>query len=185
VDLAVGCSYKYLNGGPGAPAYGYLRAEHQGTLQQPIWGWMGRRDAFAMAAGYDPAPGIRAVISGTPPVLAMVPLLASLDLIEQVGMPAIRQKSRQLTGFALELADVWLAPLGVTLLSPRDPDRRAGHLTLQRSGFRGVLDELWKRGVIPDYREPDGIRIGLSPLSTGFAEVHRGLAILRDVLEDL
>jgi kynureninase len=184
VDLAVGCSYKYLNGGPGAPAYGYLRTEHQGVLRQPIWGWMGRRDAFAMAAGYDPAPGIRSLISGTPPILAMVPLLASLDLIEQVGMPAIREKSRQLTGFALELADAWLAPLGVTLLSPRDPDRRAGHLTLQRSGFREILDELWKRGVIPDYREPDGIRIGLSPLSTGFAEVHRGMSVLRDVLNE-
>jgi kynureninase len=182
VDVAVGCTYKYLNGGPGAPAFGYLRAEHQGLLQQPIWGWMGRRDAFEMAPGYQPAEGMRGVLSGTPPILAMVPLLAGLELVEEVGMPAIRAKSSLLTGFALELVDAYLAPLGVTLLSPRHSARRGGHITLQRGGFRDVLDELWKRGVIPDYRQPDGIRIGLSPLSTSFAEVHRGISVLRDVL---
>jgi kynureninase len=182
VDLAVGCSYKYLNGGPGAPAFAYLRTEHHGPLRQPIWGWMGRRDAFEMAHGYEPAPGLRAVLSGTPPILAMVPLLAGLELVEEVGMPAIRAKSLLLTGFALEMVDEWLVPLGVTLLSPRDDARRGGHITLQRKGFRDVLEELWQRGVIPDYRQPDGIRIGLSPLSTSFAEVHRGMSVLRDVL---
>jgi kynureninase len=182
VDLAVGCSYKYLNGGPGAPAFGYLRAEHQDTLRQPIWGWMGRRDAFEMAQGYEPAAGVRSVVSGTPPILAMVPLRACLELIAAVGMPAIRAKSLLLTGFALELSDEWLAPLGVLVRSPRESARRGGHITLQRPGFREVLDELWRRGVIPDYRQPDGIRIGLSPLSTSFAELHRGMAVLRDVL---
>ncbi|HST80795.1 MAG TPA: kynureninase [Kineosporiaceae bacterium] len=183
VDLAVGCSYKYLNGGPGAPAFGYLRNLHHGSLQQPIWGWMGRLDAFEMAQGYQPAAGMRGVLSGTPPILAMVPLIAALELIEEAGMPAVRAKSMQLTGFALELVEAWLAPLGVTVVSPLDGDRRGGHITLQRSGFRGVLDELWKLGVIPDYREPDGIRIGLAPLSTSFAEVYEGMKIFRDVLE--
>jgi kynureninase len=182
VDLAVGCSYKYLNGGPGAPAFGYLRESHHGQLQQPIWGWIGRRDAFEMAQGYQPAEGMRGVLSGTPPILAMVPLIAGLELIEEVGMPAIRAKSLQLTAFALELADAWLAPLGVIVVSPREDGRRAGHITLQRKGFRAVLDELWKVGVIPDYREPDGIRIGLAPLSTSFAEVHEGMRIFREIL---
>jgi kynureninase len=135
-----------------------------------------------MAHGYEPAPGLRAVLSGTPPILAMVPLLAGLELVEEVGMPAIRAKSLLLTGFALEMVDEWLVPLGATLLSPRDDARRGGHITLQRRGFRDVLEELWKRGVIPDYRQPDGIRIGLSPLSTSFAEVQRGMSVLRDVL---
>ena len=182
VDLAVGCGYKYLNGGPGAPAFGYLRREHQGMLRQPIWGWMGRRDTFAMGPGYEPEAGIRGLLSGTPPILAMVPLLACLDLIEEAGIAAIRAKSMALTEFALQLADDWLAPLGVTVVSPRASQQRGSHLTLRRDGFRDVLDELWRRGVIPDYREPDSIRIGLSPLSTGFAEVHRGMAVLRDVL---
>ena len=94
----------------------------------------------------------------------------------------MRAKSRALTAFAVELVDAWLAPHGVKLVSPRDPERRGGHLMLRRAGFREVLDELWSRGVIPDYREPDGIRIGLAPLSTTFSEVHDGLAILRDLL---
>jgi kynureninase len=180
VDLAVGCTYKYLNGGPGAPAFGYVRRDLQDVLRQPIQGWMGRRDPFEMGPGYVPAQGPRGVVSGTPPILAMLPLLAGLDLLEEAGIAAVRAKSVLLTAFALELADEWLAPHGVQVVSPRDPARRGGHLTLRRRGFRAVLDRLWERGVLPDYREPDGIRIGLSPLSTSFAEVHRGLAVLRE-----
>jgi len=178
VDLAVGCTYKYLNGGPGAPAFGYVRRELQDALQQPVWGWMGRRDAFVMGPGYEPADGVRSVLSGTPPILAMVPLRAFLDVLEEVGMPAVRAKSRLLTAYAVELADAWLP--GVELVSPRDPDRRAGHVTLRRRGFRDVLGALWDAGVLPDFREPDDIRVGLAPLSTSFVEVHEGMAALRD-----
>lgn len=182
VDLAVGCTYKYLNGGPGSPAFGYVRSGLQDQIQQPILGWIGRRNAFAMGSGYDPAPGPRSLLSGTPPILAMVPLSASLDLLEQVGIAAVRSKSVQLTQFALELTDAWLTDLGVEVVSPRDSAHRGGHLTLHRPGFAAVVDELWERGVIPDYREPDSIRIGLSPLTTSFAEVHRGMSVLRDVV---
>jgi kynureninase len=182
VDLAVGCTYKYLNGGPGSPAFGYVRRDLQDAVQQPIWGWIGRRDPFTMGPGYQPAAGARQLLSGTPPILGMLPLLASLELYEQAGLPAVRAKSVRLTEFALELADAWLLEHGVEVASPRDSARRGGHVTLRRPGFRDVVDELWRRGVIPDYREPDGIRIGLAPLSTSFVEVHRGLGVLRDVL---
>ena len=182
VDLAVGCTYKYLNGGPGSPAFGYLRGGLQDELRQPIWGWMGHRASFEMGPGYEPAKGARALLSGTPPILAMVPLHANLDMLATAGIDAVRAKSRLLTGYALELADAWLAPLGVEVVSPRDPDRRGGHVTLRRSGFADILEPLWASGVIPDYRRPDGIRVGPAPLSTSFAEVHGGLSILRSLL---
>jgi kynureninase len=181
VDLAVGCTYKYLNGGPGAPAFAYLRADLQESVRQPIWGWMGHRASFEMGPGYEPAPGSRALLSGTPPILAMVPLHANLDMLAAAGIAAVREKSLLLTGYALELADAWLP--GVEVVSPRDPARRGGHITLRREGFEKLLGPLWDRGVIPDYRRPDGLRIGPAPLSTSFAEVHRGLSVLRDLLQ--
>ena len=183
VDLAVGCTYKYLNGGPGAPAFAYLRSGLQDELRQPIWGWMGHRASFEMGPGHEFAPGVRALLSGTPPILAMVPLHANLDMLAEAGIAAVRAKSQLLTRYVLDLADEWLAPLGVTVASPRDPDRRGGHVTLRRPGFVAILEPLWAAGVIPDYRRPDGIRVGLAPLSTGFGEVHRGLSVLRDLLE--
>ncbi len=182
VDLTVGCGYKYLNGGPGAPAFAYVSHRHQDVLRQPIWGWLGRRDPFAMASGYEPAAGIASMISGTPPILAMVPLRASLDLLEEVGIAAVRAKSTALTGWALQLVDAWLVPLGAEVGSPRDPARLGGHVTLRHRTFRGLLEPLWARGVIPDFREPDGLRIGLAPLSTSFVEVHDGLLALRELM---
>jgi kynureninase len=183
VDLAVGCTYKYLNGGPGAPAFAYLRAGLQDELRQPIWGWMGHRASFEMGPGHEFAPGVRALLSGTPPILAMVPLHANLDMLAEAGIHAVRAKSQLLTGYVLELADEWLAPLGVRVAGPRAPDRRGGHVTLSRPGFADLLEPLWAAGVIPDYRRPDGLRIGLAPLSTSFTEVYRGLAVLRDLAE--
>lgn len=182
VDLAVGCTYKYLNGGPGAPAYAYVATGVQGRLQQPILGWMGRADPFTMGPGYAPAAGVRSFVSGTPPVLGMVPLEGFLTVLEEVGMPAVRAKSLALTDFALEVIDAELAPLGVQVSSPREHSRRGGHVTISRPGFREVTATLWREGVIPDYRDPDGIRIGLSPLSTTFTEVATGLAALRAAL---
>ena len=183
VDFAAGCTYKYLNGGPGSPAFAYVNARHLPGLRQPIWGWMGRKDAFEMAAGYEPAPGIRGFLSGTPAIFGMLAMRGSLDLIEETGMAAIRRKSLQLTAFAVELFDAWLKPLGVELASPREPERRGSHVTLDHPAFRNVTAALWERDVIPDFRAPHGIRIGLSPLSTSFAEVHRGMAAVRDLLQ--
>ena len=182
VDLAVGCTYKYLNGGPGAPAFGYVRRDLLGALRQPIWGWMGHRTPFEMGPGYEPAADSRALLSGTPPILAMVPLHANLDMLAAAGIEAVRAKSLLLTGYVLELADAWLSPLGVAVASPRDRRRRGGHVTLRRSGFGQMLDPLWAAGVLPDFRRPDSIRLGPAPLSTSFAEVYRGLSVLRDLV---
>ena len=182
VDFAAGCTYKYLNGGPGSPAFAYVNARHLPALNQPIWGWMGRKDAFEMAAGYEPAPGIRGFLSGTPAIFGMIAMQGTLDLIEEAGMKALREKSRKLTAFALELHDAWLAPAGVVLATPRDPELRGSHITVDHPGFREMTAELWEQDVIPDFRAPHGIRIGLSPLSTSFAEVYRGVAAIRDLL---
>ena len=180
-DLAVGCTYKYLNGGPGSPAFAYVAARHHGRLQQPVQGWMGRVDMFEMGPGYQPAPGIRSVLSGTPPILAMVPLLAGLELLEEASITAVRAKSTLLTDYVLSFAEAELVPLGFGIASPREPERRGGHVTLCRSDARELNARLVEEGVIPDFRAPDGLRLGLSPLSTSFAEVHRGLTSLREL----
>ena len=182
VDLAVGCSYKYLNGGPGAPAFGYVAARHQSALRQPVQGWMGHADPFLMGPGYTPSAGARRFLSGTPAVVGMLPLADMVELIDSVGMTAVRAKSVALTSFALELADELLAPLGVAAASPRDPERRGGHVTLSHRAMREVVAALWQRDVIPDFRDPGGLRVGLSPLSTSFAEVESGLRAVRDTL---
>ena len=182
VDFAAGCTYKYLNGGPGSPAFAYINSRHLPGLNQPIWGWMGRKDAFEMAAGYEPAPGIRGFLSGTPAIFGMIAMQGTLDLIEEAGMRALREKSLKLTAFAVELHDAWLAPRGVILATPRDPARRGSHLTVDHPDFREMTAKLWEQDVIPDFRAPHGIRIGLSPLSTSFAEVYRGVAAIRDLL---
>ncbi len=180
VDLAVGCTYKYLNGGPGSPAFGYVNARLQDELTQPIQGWMGHADPFLMGPGYTPAAGIRRFISGTPPILGMVAMQSMLELVEEAGIEAIRAKSVALTSYAVELADAMLPE--VTLASPRDPALRGGHVTLHHERMREVTARLWERDVIPDYRDPGGLRIGLSPLSTSFDEVERGMAAVATAL---
>ncbi|MDQ0120237.1 kynureninase [Pseudarthrobacter defluvii] len=184
VDLAAGCTYKYLNGGPGSPAFAYVNARHLPALNQPIWGWMGRKDAFEMAAGYQPASGIRGFLSGTPAIFGMIAMQGTLDLIEEAGMAAIRSKSEDLTAFAVEVFDAWLAPLGAELATPRNPGERGGHITVDHAGFtKATVEALWDGDVIPDFRSPHGIRVGLSPLSTSFAEVLHGMAAIRDRLQ--
>jgi kynureninase len=181
VDLAVGCTYKYLNGGPGSPAFGYVAERHLDDLTQPIQGWMGHADPFLMPPGFEPATGIRRILSGTPAILAMQPLSDMIDLLEEVGMTAVREKSVALTEYAVALADE-LQPLGVELGSPRDPARRGGHVTVNHPRMREVTESLWRDDVLPDYREPNGLRVGLSPLSTSFEEVRRGLEAVAEAL---
>lgn len=178
-DFAVGCTYKFLNAGPGAPAFAYVRAEHQDAFQQPIWGWMGGDDPFAMEHAYRPAPGVRRMLSGTPPITGMVGVDEGVALVEEAGIDAIRYKSLDLTQMVITLADEWLVPLGFRVASPRDPARRGSHVTLARADAADLATALIDAGVIIDFRPPDGIRVGLSPLSAGFAETWRAMDVFR------
>jgi kynureninase len=135
-----------------------------------------------MSKHYAPADGIRRFLSGTPSIIGMLAMQDMLALIEQAGLEAIRAKSIALTEFAIEVTDRLLSPLGVRLGSPRESTQRGSHVTLEHPEFGAATARLWERGVIPDFRPPDGLRIGLSPLSTSFREVHRGLTAVRDLL---
>jgi kynureninase len=182
VDLAAGCTYKYLNGGPGAPAYVYVRRELQAELRQPIWGWFGQRDQFAMGQGYDPEPDIRRYLVGTPGILGLTAADVGISLSAEAGIDAIRTKGIALTEYAIALHDVWLAPLGCSVGSPRDSARRGAHVAIRHPEARRLTRDLIARKVIPDFREPDSIRLGLSPLTTSFGDVHRGIAAIRELL---
>jgi kynureninase len=181
VDLAVGCGYKYLNGGPGAPAFLYVASDLQSELRQPIQGWLGSRTPFEMGQGYEPASGIRGFLSGTPPVIGMLAMQDMIALIDQVGMTAVRAKSVALTEYAVALC-AQLLP-GSMLVSPRDPQSRGSHITVDDERFAALVPTLWANGVIPDFRRPNGLRLGLSPLSTSFAEVEAGVSAIAALLE--
>lgn len=184
VDFAAGCSYKYLNGGPGAPAWAYVAERHHASLDQPILGWLGSADPFAMGSAYQPADGIRRLVSGTPPIIGMLAMQDMLALLESVGMTAVRAKSEQLTAFAVDAVDEFLAPRGVVLASPRAAAHRGGHITIDHPVFASMVPDLWADGVIPDYRNPNGIRLGLSPLTTTFGEVAVALDAIAERLPD-
>ncbi|WP_336028759.1 kynureninase [Geodermatophilus sp. FMUSA9-8] len=183
-DLAVGCTYKYLNGGPGAPAFLYVRRELQEELRQPIWGWFGQRDQFAMGPAYDPVPGIGRFAVGTPPVLAAAAVEVGVRLVAEAGIGRLAAKRRALTGLLVDLADAWLAPHGVALASPRDPARRGAHVTLAHPHAWQLTQALVDRGVVPDFRTPDRVRLGPAPLYTRFVDVWDALDVFRGVLED-
>jgi kynureninase len=181
-DLAVGCTYKYLNGGPGSPAWLYVAERHLDELTQPIQGWMGARDPFLMGPTYTPTAGIRRFISGTPAVVGMLAVADMVELIDEVGIDAVRAKSVGLTEHAVALADEHLVAYGVSVASPRDSSQRGGHVTLHHPDMARVVGALWERDVIPDYRDPGGLRVGLSPLSTSYDELDRGIAAVRELL---
>jgi kynureninase len=178
VDLAVGCTYKYLNGGPGAPAWLYVRDDLQPVLRNPIQGWFGRRDQFAMGQGYEPEPGVRSWLTGTPGILALAAAEEGIRVTAEAGMGAIRAKGIGLTEYAIALLDERLAPLGFSLGSPRDPSRRGAHVAIRHRRARELTAALIDRGVVPDFREPDSIRFGLSPLTTTFGDVAAGVDAL-------
>jgi kynureninase len=185
VDLAAGCTYKYLNGGPGSPAFCYVAQRHLDTFTQPIQGWMGNTDPFLMGPDYVPVAGIRRFLSGTPAVIGMLAVQDMVALIDEAGIDAVRKKSEQLTSYAVELADERLASYGVTVISPRDPAHRGGHVTLHHPRMQEAVTRLWERDVLPDYRDPGGLRVGLSPLSTSYDELERGIEQVRTVLAAL
>jgi kynureninase len=178
-DLAVGCTYKYLNAGPGAPAYLYVRAELQDRLRQPIQGWFGQRDQFAMGPAYDPAAGIDRFCVGTPAVLGAYAVAEGAGLVAEAGVGRLRGKGMALTAYLVELSDAWLAPLGFTLASPRDPERRGSHVSLHHPRAWQVCQALTAAGVLADYRTPGRLRLGPAPINTRFVDVYDALARLR------
>jgi kynureninase len=178
-DLAVGCTYKYLYGGPGAPAFMYARAGLQAEARQPIWGWLGRRDPFEMAQGYMPASGVQGLLSGTPPVLALSAVDEGVRLVAEAGIDRIREKGIALTELAIALVDERLD--GVSIASPRDAASRGAHIAVAMPDAQRACAELIERGVIVDFRQPDIIRLGLSPLTTRFVDVWDGVEALSEV----
>lgn len=183
-DFAVGCCYKYLNGGPGAPAYLYVRRELQEQARSPIWGWFGQRAPFAFGLEYQPTAGIDRFLAGTPPMLSLLAIEPALDMLLEAGVERMREKSSRLTAYAINLYDELLAPVGYTLGTPRAPDQRGAHVSVRHGeGYRinrALIEEL---AVLPDFREPDNIRLGLAPLTTTFADVWHTVERLRRVVD--
>jgi kynureninase len=175
VDLAVGCTYKYLCGGPGAPAYLFIRADLQGSLRNPIQGWFGQADQFEMGQGFRPRPGIAGWLTGTPGILGLAAAAAGIKVVADAGIDRIRAKGIALTEYAIALHDARLTPLGFTLGSPRDAARRGAHVSIRRPDARDLTRRMIAAGVIPDFRAPDSIRLGFSPLTTTFTDVHRAI----------
>lgn len=183
VDLAVSCTYKYLNGGPGAPAFLYVRRDLQEQLVNPIWGWFGQRGQFDFKLDYEPAPGLARFLAGTPPILGLAALEPAVELLLEAGLERVRAKSVAQTEYLIELWEALLQPHGVTLNTPRESAQRGSHVSLGHPEAlrldRALIEEM---NVIPDFRYPDNLRLGLAPLYTSFADIYEGITRLQTVL---
>ena len=179
VDFAVGCGYKYLNGGPGAPAWLYASQHLQADAEQPLSGWFGHARPFAFESGFAPAEGVGRFLTGTPPMLGMAALDASLDVWEKVDLAAVRAKSLALSDLFLGL----VAPLGLESVTPRDHARRGSHVSLRHPDGHAVVQALIARGVIGDFRAPDLMRFGFTPLYLSYTDVFDAARHLAEVLE--
>ena len=182
-DLAVGCTYKYLNGGPGAPAFLYVQRDLQNRLQNPISGWMGQQNAFNFELTYTPKTGIQQFLTGTPSILALQAIETGIDLLLEAGVAQIRAKSIQQTEYLLALYDEWLAPLAFQLNSPRDPAVRGSHISLgHAAGWQIDQTLIHEMDVLPDFRRPDNLRLGIAPLYTRFVDVRTAVSRLHTVV---
>ena len=184
VDLAVGCTYKYLNGGPGSPAFLYVRTELQDSLENPIKAWWGHADPFAFDLDFRPVSGIRRYHTGTMPILSVAPTAAGIRDVAEAGTEAIRAKSVALSEYLIRRFDDHLRPLGFTLGSPEDKASRGSHVSLAHERAWPITRALIELGrVIPDFRMPDNIRLGLSPLYTSFTDVHTAVQRLSTIVQ--
>ena len=191
VDLAVGCTYKYLNGGPGSPAFLYVRKELQNQLIPPIWGWFADQSPFAFNLEFTPAEGINRFQISTPHILSMAGIEPALNIHLEAGMEHLREKSIQQTEYLIYLAQEWLLPRGFQLGSPLDSTRRGSHVSLRHSEAyricRALIDPIEGEKtirVIPDFRAPDNIRLGVAPLYTSYSDIHRALNRIKTILEE-
>lgn len=188
-DLAVGCTYKYLNGGPGSPAFLYVRKDLQDKLSSPIWGWFGEKNPFDFELKYRPGEGIRRFLAGTPPILSLKAIEPTLDMMNESGMERIRKKSVSQSEFVLKLAKEFLWPLGFQSGSPMDPEKRGSHVSLRHpEAYRickALIDpDLGETVVIPDFREPDNIRLGITPLYTTYTELIIAVREVRNIVSN-
>jgi kynureninase len=185
VDFAIGCTYKYLNGGPGAPAFLYVNKAIQERASSPIWGWWGQSNPFAFDLDYEAAPGIQRFLTGTAPMLSMIAMEEALTPLLDAGMDSLRAKSVLMTDYASYLTDHLLASLGFSLGSPRDPAKRGSHISVRHEeGYRINRALINEMNVIPDFREPDNIRLGFAPLYISFTDVWEGFDRIRKVVEE-
>jgi kynureninase len=183
-DLAVGCTYKYLNAGPGAPGYLYVRSDLIDQLRQPIQGWFGQQDQFAMGALYRPASGVSRFLTGSPSVLGLLAVRAGVDLVLEGGVDRLWAKSEALTRMLVELVQERLQPAGAELATPLAAERRGGHVSVSHPQAWPWCSTLIRRGlVVPDFRTPDAIRLGPAPLYTRFVEVYDAVDRMREVLQ--
>jgi kynureninase len=182
VELAVGCGYKYLNGGPGAPAFLYVAEALQERLVSPLRGWMGHAEPFAFTDDYMPAPGIARFLAGTPPILSLAALESGVATFDGVEMEAIWAKSIRLFDVFLALVEENCAGHGIDCISPRDPEQRGSHISFRHPHAFELCQALIAEGVIGDFRAPDVIRFGLTPLYLGFEDLRRAVDIMRDIL---
>ncbi len=184
-DLAVGCTYKYLNGGPGSPAFLYVRRELQDQLHPPIWGWFADRSPFAFELDFSPAPGIAHFLVSSPPILSSLAMEAALDVILDAGIERIRRKSVAQTSYLVDLFDAKLASLGFTLGTPRDPSVRGSHVSIRHpEGYRINRALIEQLDLIPDFRAPDNIRLGIAPLYISFEEIYEAVERIQRVVEE-
>jgi len=184
-DLAIGCTYKYLNGGPGAPAFLYVNKKIQNKLSSPIWGWWGQKNPFDFGLDYQPADGARRFLAGTQPMISMLTMEAGIEPTLQAGMDAIRAKSILMTDYASFLTDSWLAPFGFSLGSPRDSAMRGSHISIRHiDGYRINRALIEEMNVIPDFREPDNLRLGFAPLYLSFSDIWQGFDRIKRVVEE-
>ena len=184
-DFAAGCTYKYLNGGPGAPAFLYVRRDLQNEALSPIWGWFGEHAPFSFELDYKPAEGIQRFLCGTPPVLSVLAMEQGVDLLLEVGMDRLRKKSILLTTYMIDLFDAVLAPMGFTLGTPREVEQRGSHVSIRHAdGYRINLALIEDMNVIPDFREPDNIRLGLTPMYTSFQDVWESINRIQRVVTE-
>ena len=188
-DLAIGCTYKYLNGGPGSPAFLYVRKDLQEKMENPIQGWFGEKNPFEFKLHYRQSGGIRKYLTGTPPVVSVSGLEPSLDMVLDAGIGAIREKSMAQGDYLITLADDWLFKQGFRLGSPEFSEKRGSHISIKHAEAyricRALIDpEVGERVVIPDFREPNNIRLGITPLYTTFQEIYLAMEKLRLIMEE-
>jgi kynureninase len=181
VDFAVGCTYKYLSGGPGAPAFVYAARRHHATMRQPLTGWTGHADPFAMRGTYEAADGIGRARIGTPTVLSMLALEAAIDAFDGVDLATLRAQSLGLTGFFIECCDALLDRRGFEIVTPREPERRGSQVTLRHPEAVKLVPAAAERGVVGDKREPDLLRYGFNALYNTHADALRAATVLAEL----